>query len=298
MSNHHDVTVIIATTGESARKDSLENSIQSINQQANVLTKPLVFLNGKKYDQKVYSSLVNNPWIEFHYSEKPSLPNAIHEARKLVRTPYFCFLDDDDTLIKDTLLDRLTPLISDSNIDAVISNGLHKTKNNTNTSFIKYLPKNSEEPLEKLMTSNWLASCGGLYRSSSINEDYFDPHQKYYEWTYVAFKLASSKNLFFLDKPTFIINESEESLSHSENYIKELPIFLTRLRNETANPPHIKSTLSKRIAKAHNLVANFYLERADFKNALKHHVACTFSSVYGLRYQAWLYHYFKKYLIK
>ena len=61
----------------------------------------------------------------------------------------------------------------------------------------------------------WLASCGGLYRTSMVDVRAFAGLPRFLEWTYLGLKLASTRRMFFLDQPTFRVHDSEDSLSKS-----------------------------------------------------------------------------------
>jgi len=295
MQRQRDITVIIPTTAEPGRLDSLEKAIQSALSQENVTSIPLVYLNGSRHHSETYNLLSNDPRIRFFYNKIPSLPNAIHEARKCVDTSYFCFVDDDDLLIKNTLAARLDCFSFDNDIDAVISNGLKQRQSQPAKILHKDFLQYQENPLLSLMNRNWLASCGGLYKTSSIDESYFDPQQKYYEWSYVAFKLARTKKIRFLDLPTFVVNVTDDSLSQSESYVTELPHFLERLLRDESPPVNILAALKSRAARANNYVANYYLDRRMFGKALYYHLRCTRILPNGIFYQTWLLRCFKKY---
>ena len=45
------------------------------------------------------------------------------------------------------------------------------------------------DPLRALVIENWLASCGGLFRSDRVSIDYFDGVTRHYEWTFLAYSL-------------------------------------------------------------------------------------------------------------
>ncbi len=289
-----EVTVVIPTAGETARLACLENAIDSICNQSGVKTIPLVMLNGASHTRETWNQLSTDSRIRFFYDERPSLPNAVHEARKKVNTEYFCYLDDDDVLIENTVQRRLFPFEVDSTLDVVVSNG-YKKKNGSEAKrhFFSDFTKNQDNPMYSLMTGNWLASCGGLFKTDSIGSDFFDKHQKYYEWTYVAYKLAKDKHLYFLDEPTFVVNESEVSLSKSENYLLELPIFLNKLLLESP-PDEIRPILKERIARSHNYLANYYLDSGRFKKALKSHWDCTTITPQGLKFHPWIVTFLKK----
>ncbi|PID42434.1 MAG: hypothetical protein CSB48_10220 [Proteobacteria bacterium] len=290
-----EVTVVIPTTGETVRLNCLENAIGSVCNQSGVMTVPLVMLNGTIYNREIRNRLSTDGRIRFFYEETPSLPNAIHEARKKVNTEYFCYLDDDDVLIEDTVQRRLAPFEADSTLDVVVSNGYKQKLGNGNKKlFFSNIVENRYNPMYSLMTGNWLVSCGGLFKTESIGPEYFDRHQKYYEWTYIAYKLAKDKHLYFLDEPTFIVNESDISLSKRENYLIELPIFLNKLLLLESPPEGVKPMLREKIANSHNCLATYYLGKGCYKKALKSHWDCITIIPQGIKYHPWIVAFLRK----
>lgn len=285
--NRKNVTVIIPTAGESSRLESLECAIQSALAQDDVNVTPLVMLNGNIHQQSTYQQLSTDARIRFFYDPLPSLPNAVNAARQKVDTEFFCFVDDDDSLIPNTLKLRLAPFLRMPDIDAVVANGFRQSSLSGRKPFFNNFEDNSLNPLKALMSGNWLASCGGLYKTDSIGAEFFDREQKYYEWTYVAFKIALSRKISFIDVPTFIVNETEGSLSASENYVAELPLFLKKLANEARNEKEIYQILKERLARANNSVSNYYLDKNQYQKALYYFGQCLSVYPQGLKYMPW-----------
>src|SRR6185437_10339902 len=86
---------------------------------------------------------------------------------------FFAFLDDDDELLPDTLALRVQPLLRDGSLAAVVANGLRSVRGQPEVAALT-LPVDLEQAAERIMGSNWLASCGGLFRSARVGTEYFD----------------------------------------------------------------------------------------------------------------------------
>ena len=118
---------------------------------------------------------------------------------------------------------RLRALTERPDVAFVATNGYYRSngKDQVNMSNADMV---SADPLLAMTDKCWLASCGGLYRTSLVEVQSFADVPRFLEWTYLGLKLASTRKMFFLDEPTFRIHDSEDSLSRA------LSIGLGRLR--------------------------------------------------------------------
>lgn len=277
------IDVIIPTTCESRRWASLERAIRSVLSQDDVGAKVLVIVNGDRFDAGCYAELRERPGIEVHYQKVGSLPLALRTGRSLVSAPFFSFLDDDDEYLAGTLAYRLQPLLSDPTLDCTVAAGV-RCDGGIDRPSLERLDARviNEHPLHALAIENWLASCGGLYRSSRISIDYFDGETKYYEWTYLAYKLALERRLLFLDRHTWRINDSSESLSKSTAYrLTEVEVLRKIAALEL--PGTVRRETRKRIGAAHHGLSEYYLGQRRFLAAWKHHLV-SLACPGGLRY--------------
>lgn len=277
-----EVSIIIPTTAEASRKNGLFKAIDCILNQKNVKALPIVVLNGNIYDDEVRKNLENRQDISFIYQIRGSLPAAIVTGRSLVTTQYFGFLDDDDEYTQDALATRLAPFRNDSSLDIVVTNGLRCSKEGDVVAYEKF-SEFAADPLSTLLDNgNWLASCGGLFRTDSVSIDFFDSEQKYFEWTFTAFKLAlASKKIEFVDKSTFKINSSENSLSKNINCDFEEVLFLKKLQKYKINEK-ICRRLDVKLADSYHSAARSSLELFNFRNSLRYY-AKSIMSIYGVR---------------
>ena len=188
MTEDQTVTVFIATTAEAKRKAQLERAIDSVLSQADCSVKLVIVINGDRYDQNIRSDIENHPQIESHYLELGSFPEALVYARRVLTTQYFCFLDDDDELLANSISSRLAPFKTNSELDIVVGNGLRKMPS-TEVALHKDILAYQKDPLVALLgkNGNWLASCAGLYRANNIPVEYFQDYIKYAEWRLACF---------------------------------------------------------------------------------------------------------------
>lgn len=268
------ISVIIPTTVEVSRKRSLIQAIESVQQQHLVKATPLLIANGKRYDPELFTSLKQRRDVRFTYNEEGSLPQAIETGRKMVDTPFFAFLDDDDYYLPHALSTRLASLYSDPGVDVVITTGYLDNGHESRRLHIERIDQCQFDPLTAIAQRNWLASCGGLYRSSSIGSEYFHDLPKYREWTAVAFRLAlHQKILRFLATPTYQVNDSTVSLSKSEGYlIGGIHILTTMLTCKL--PREVHRHLRKKYADNLHEVSDYYRQQGDLQKAWCYHLKC------------------------
>ena len=138
----------------------------------------------------------------------------LFEGRKAVQSPYFCFLDDDDEYLAGAI-DRRVEVMIDGRLDVVASNG-YRHSNGTDVPAFERLGEVQQDPLKALMTENWLASCGGLFRTESVGPEFFEDMHYPMEWTWLAFRLAVAQmRIGVIDEPTYRIFDSPVSASKS-----------------------------------------------------------------------------------
>lgn len=202
------VSVIIPTTAELGRRESLLRAIDSVLTQQGVATDLVVVANGVRCDEALLQVIEKLP-VRIVRLREASLPSAIHAGRLSVKNQYFSFLDDDDIYLPDALSRRLDALHTGV-ADFAVSNGI----NAGGGLVIPDIRRVENDPLRALMTRNWLASCGGLYRTESIPAELFHELVKYLEWTVLSFRLLmAGKKVCFVDQVTFQISETEGSAS-------------------------------------------------------------------------------------
>jgi glycosyltransferase involved in cell wall biosynthesis len=263
------LTVVIPTTAESSRKLSLARAIESIHRQ-DISADIVLIVNGTLFDKELFISLQKREDLKVFYLDEGSLPKAIHFGVSKVTTPFFAFLDDDDCYIENTLYKRMKPLLNDDSIDFVVNNGFNYS-NGADVVRTQKFPVGRSEAAGLILQENWLASCGGIYRRTTINADFFENIPKYLEWTYLGFKLATTKKGCFLSMPAFRIYESTLSLSKSNDYTLGMMHGLRQIIE--LSPEKLRRQVKIKYGKMlHDLSSN-YLSEGEIKLALKFHLS-------------------------
>jgi glycosyltransferase involved in cell wall biosynthesis len=264
------VTVIIATAGSASRAASFIESIESLEQQRPYPPRILIVFNGPNVATELVAQAREKRLVDVELIEEAGLPNALNHGRRCVTTQYFGFLDDDDIYLPGALEARCRVLDENPSVDVVTTNGYVSSGTETR----KLLPADidvQESPLTELFKQNWLASCGGLFRTATVDERYFPTYSKYFEWTMTAFLLARDRRSMYIDKPTYVVNETEGSLSASHGYVEAYPGILQKML-EFSLDRSVRALISERLARALHAASENHRERGNRIQAWKYHV--------------------------
>lgn len=255
---------------EAARQVSLSRAIESALSQTSVAVELIVLVNGNRYDPELLDRLRADARLRVVYQEEGSLPAALRHARTLVTGEYFTFVDDDDEYLPNALRIRLEPMLTNLTLDVVATNGYRAAPDDVR--YIGNADAINRDPLAAMIDQNWLASCGGLFRSSAIHAEYFDGKTKYFEWTLLAYRiLFAGHKVLFLDAPTYRINDSPGSLSKSLEYRRASAGFIEYLL--TLHPPRrIAYALKRKLSAAQHDLSSQLLKSGDRKNAWRFHL--------------------------
>ena len=212
------VSVIVCTLAEAQRKASLLRALDSARTASAQPVHIIAVVNGQRRDPEVVEALRQMGDVRLVLLEEGSLPRALVAGRRAVDTPFYCCLDDDDELLPGAIDLRLAPLQANPALDIVTSNG-HVCRHGADTLLYQHLDQVAAAPLHALFRENWLASCGFLFRSSSVDVHYFENFHAYAEWTWMAFQLArDGKTVAAVNQPTFRIHDTAGSASKTPQY--------------------------------------------------------------------------------
>jgi hypothetical protein len=102
-----------------------------------------------------------------------------------------------------------------------------------------------------------------------------DPELYYLEWTFLAFKLASTRRMVFVDEPTFCIYSTAGSLSKSEAYLLAEPVVLRKILALNL-PKSVSLPLQFKLGRVHHNLAEYARRTGQLKLAWRHHIASLF----------------------
>lgn len=241
------VTVIIPTTAEAKREMQIKRCIDSIRASSVDPVQILMVVNGARYDEAVCRWVKAQPDIQFEYVDMPSAPNAVLCGRRLVQTPYFTTLDDDDEFVALATDVKLQVLENDCEADLVVTNTTHIRGDQVATWYSR-LSEVPADPLTSMFFQTWLNSGNALYRTSSIGVEYFEDWKPFAEWTWLAYKLAiAGKKVSVIDTGLNIINVTSGSLSQSTAYEKSYLTLFESMLN-AGPPPHVATMIKWKIS--------------------------------------------------
>lgn len=281
MATPASVTVIIPTICSDERHDTLRRAVKSLSTQDIGCPSILVVANGPRVNAAILQEIASHPKVHALRLAEGSLPHALAFGRSHVATAYFGFLDDDDEYLPDALRVRLQALEGDSAAAVCATNGYHFIDGRDQLREA-FTPEAQQDPLRGLLRANWLASCGGLFRSDLVQESFFDGAIKYFEWTLLAYKLAASRRVVLVNTPTYRLYESSDSLSRSAAYKLAEPGFIEKIIAFDL-PEDVRQALARHLSQAHHAISSYHLRRGEIRNAWAAHLR-SLRQPGGLRY--------------
>lgn len=261
-------TIVIPTLAN--RPKELDRAITSLLTQHGNDAVPLVVVNGNRYDPGLLQHLRERRDIRFHQIDEPSVSGARYAGRKQIDTPYFGFLDDDDEYLPDALLIKHRRFETQSDVDVVVGNGWRWVGGKKCLAW-RDAATIADSPADALVTQNWLASCGALFKTAAVGPEYFKSDLQYLEWTYLAFHLALTRKLSFVPEPTFIVHDTPNSVSDSDAYIKAQPAVLRHIL-ELEMPQLIRKRLQRKLSTTYHNLSEHYRSRGMMGCAWRCHL--------------------------
>lgn len=265
------VSVIIATMASAQRKQSLFRAIDSVRNQLEVEVELIVVVNGSYADPEVLKQLMAASDLKVIRQEEGNLPRALRNGREQISKPCFAFLDDDDEYLPDTLAHRVNLLMDRPDADLIISNGYYIDLSGSRSVYLSQFEEAKSDPLGSLARFNWLASCGGIYRTATIAKDYFDGKTQYFEWTYLSLKIALDKKIYFDDVPAYLIHQSPTSLSQSDAYLQAEVEFLRHVV-QMPLPDELRRAMRIKLGRACHNRSDYLRSKGERSAALKFHL--------------------------
>lgn len=265
------VSIVVPTTACASRAPALQRAIESIREAASVPVRIIAAVNGLRADEQTLAWLQSQPDVQVDYSVIPSLTGALRRGRNLVETPYFGFLDDDDEYSNRAIDKRLQVLCRDLAIDVVVSKGQRRLAGSTKE-VMGGIASIEGRPLEALFELTWLCSCNGLYRAATIGPTFFEYLHERAEWTWLAFDMSrQGRRIAVLDEPTFVINDTPDSLSKGDAYAKAYTGLFARMLGQAKNP-QIRRLIQRRLAAEFHDQSVRALGKGDYRQAAQAHL--------------------------
>lgn len=267
------VSVVIPTQALARRRELIRRAIGSVRNQAGVRAVPIVVVNGPHRDPELTSELCADRSLRVAVQQEPDLTAALALGRRMVDTPWFAELDDDDLLVNGALALRVDALRRRAGVDAVVTNGLRRTAAGdtpsiADASFVE------RDPLRALVLGhiNWLLPGSWLCRTDTVGAEFFAEMPRFRECTYLAIRLAATRRIVFLQQPTVIWHaDTPLSESKSEAYVLAGPSAARRML-ELDLPPDVRAALRRHVAPACHNNAHHHLKRGLLQKAWDWHL--------------------------
>jgi hypothetical protein len=245
------------------------------------LVLPVVAVNGSSYLPEVLDELRRRRDIRCLYLEQAGTTGARLAARRVVDTEFFGMLDDDDEYLPGGANVQVRPMLRDSTVDAVVTNG-YRRENGEDALHFSAFSTFHRDPLNSLMDWPWLNSGGLLCRSETVSSSYLETPRSM-ELTYMAMKLALTKKLHFVDIPTYRWHrDAPEQLSRSKYYMEGAPYAIGSMM--ALDPPaRIKRRLARKYAASLHSLSDWERTDGNYRAAWQYHLR-SLLSLYGIKY--------------
>jgi glycosyltransferase involved in cell wall biosynthesis len=276
------VTVIIPTMALADRSAMLDRAIDSLGGCSRYPVHVLVVVNGGRFDEMTVARLRARNEVEVIQIASAGLPGALRVGREAVRTEFFSFLDDDDEYLPGAIDTRAEMLDGRPEVALAVTNG-YRCIGGVDTLAARHVSQVEQDPMAALFQGNWLASCGGLFRSSIVGSEYFADVVPYLEWTWIAFSLCNAScNISALDVPTYRIHDTPGSASKSQEFERARHALVSRMLAAGPSEATRRRILQQRRDVLHCL-ASMDSESGDLRSAWGYHWATLMASG-GWRY--------------
>lgn len=273
------IATIIPTVGEASRAQMLFRAIDSVLQQRDVICELIVVVNGTRFDPTILETLRADRRIRVRYLEEGNVSLArFHGIGAVSESEYFGFLDDDDEYLPGALATRIAEMQRNPEADVGVTNGYvfrGADEPAIGQDHVRFIRRDS---LLSFLESNWFASPSSIFRLKTISQEIFNFEFKYFEWSYLFFKLHTMNNKFiFMESFTYRKYEDNPlSVSKSIEYRRAYPDFLRRL-NELPLPGRVRARIRHKYRSALNEVSVLCLESGKVGEAVRFHVKCIWS---------------------
>lgn len=283
------VSIIIPTLASVQRQAQLNRAVESALTSSRLTPSVIICVNGSRWSEQVLEGLAGfGPHVHVLRQQVASAPLAVGLGRRHVQTPFFACLDDDDELLSGSIDRRLQVFADSPEADFVVTNGLRRSRG-LEEAMLSDLANVPLDPIQSLFKQNWLASCGALFRTSSVHQKYFDDCHPFAEWTWLAYRLClDGKRIAVLDEPTFVVNDTPGSVSKTRDYrASYLDLYRRMLLCDP--PASVRRLVIRRFSAAWHDISEDYLREGRLLHAFSAHMRSV-TSRGGLRYLSFTRH--------
>jgi glycosyltransferase involved in cell wall biosynthesis len=270
------VDVVIPTALLASRAALVSEAIDSVLSQQAVAHRLILVANGPAIDPGLLARVAAMPALTLLRQAAANVSEARRAGLAASQADYYCFLDDDDVLLRGALHARVAALDAHPEWDFLITDGLiREAGRERRTLRDDFAARVRADPAAAFLERNWFDSPGSTFRRTSVGPAYFASGLRHFEWTWLLLRLlADGKRVGVDDALTFAKREdSPDSVSRSPEYLLALPDFLAAALRLPL-PPVLRAGLARRRAAAFHACADHHLRAGDARAALRWHLAC------------------------
>jgi glycosyltransferase involved in cell wall biosynthesis len=270
------VTVIIRTGAAKERGPLLQRAIASVLAQPNVQTTCIVVVNGLMADPAVVEALREDRRLQCIVDLRADKRAATLIGRQAVRTEFFAYLDDDDEFLIGGLALRAQFLRNHPDIACVATNGEYVRDGAIAPVFSEGKRIKTDYVGSLLRHQNWLASCGGTFRTALVGQQYFADLPLHREWTLIAYRIATRLPVEYLDVLTYRVYCTPSSQSKQPTYINA-GAHVARLMLAWRTEARRERVLLRNENRAYRSACSYYRIAGDFWNAWRFYLRAIMS---------------------
>lgn len=264
--------VVVRTLADAQRSRLLFRALDSIQNQQGIAARPIVVVNGQKFDPVTLDALKARPGILLHQEQQASMRVARAAGRKLVTAPFFSYLDDDDEVIAGSLLESLQWFDSHPDCDVLINNG-YFVRGGGELDPSTHLARHVDHPAMGLLNECWLSPGACIFRTASISTDTLDADWSHLEWTHLAFELcAQRKRLHFMDVPTVRYHDTPGSMSKQVRHHEVALDLLRSVQADARLDPEVRQEANRKFLRTLHNLAMTYWRRGHYLRAWRCHL--------------------------
>lgn len=265
--------VVVRTLADAQRTKQLFRALDSIQGQSGVRARPIVVVNGERYDPITVKSLKQRPGVVLHFLPQPSAGRARTVGQGLATAEFLSFLDDDDVFIEGALQKPLKWLVDHPQCEVLITNGYFVSQDGRLTES-SHLADHLSNPALSLLDENWLSPGASFFRTQSLQAERFKSELDHQEWTQLAFELcAEERRIDFMDVPTVLYYDTAGSMSKQPEHRRTELELLQQIRRDPRMRAAVRTKASRKYFNMLHILAMEYWQRGQYGRAWRYHLA-------------------------
>lgn len=271
MSAHPEVSIVMPTLALAERRSLIRRACDSALEQEDVAVTLIAVVNGPGRDEEVVEDLRSRDPVRVEVLEEPDLPASHLAGRRLVDTPWFGHMDDDDVLLPGALARRVGALRDDPESLVAVDNGIVRTADGDQP-VMEDVDAVRRAPLEALTRGNWLLPGSWLARSEAVGPELIEGMPRHLECTYLAARFALAGPIRFLERPGVVWHKHLwPSVSSGRHYKMGQSGALERIL-ELDLPADVRRAFREQLRESRHVAAELHRQEGEVGRAWRSHL--------------------------